>query len=456
MLVIISDLHLTDGTSGETIRANAFGNFKDSLSELIYDASWRSDGKYRPIEQLDIVLLGDILDIIRSTKWLASDVRPWEKIQTQEYNAKIAEINSAILERNKISLGILKGLAAGTSLSLPPATNDGKPAFTARDKPGAVDRVPVKARLHYLVGNHDWFYHLQGPAYDAIRNQVASTLGLENDPSGPFPHDPSESSALDDIYRAHRVFARHGDIFDKLNFEEQRDRSSVGDAIVVELVNRFPLAVERELGTDLPERCARGLREIDNVRPLVLIPVWVNGLIKRTCSKAVAEKIKDIWDRLADEFIHLPFIKERLWTVKLFGSVAKLEWALKFSHGVSFGNLSAISDWVATKAASHEGPFYPNAFGETAFTQGEADFIVYGHTHHHEIVPLDVSDHGTCAKIYINSGTWRAVHELARLHAGQQDFAAYHVMTHLAFYKDDERGGRKFETWSGTLGMSPA
>jgi UDP-2,3-diacylglucosamine pyrophosphatase LpxH len=457
MLVIISDLHLTDGSSGETIRQNAFGGFKDSLSELIYDASWRSDGKYRPIEEIDVVLLGDILDVIRSTKWLASGVRPWSDTQSQECVDKIAEITSAVLEHNKVSLSILKGLASGSSLSLPPATSDGKPAFTARDKPGALDRIPIKARLHYLVGNHDWFYHLPGAPYDRIRSQVVDALQLQNGSAVPFPHDPAlESRDLMDIYRAHRVFARHGDIFDKLNFEEQRNASSIGDAIVIELVNRFPHTVAEELGPDLPDACAKGLLEIDNVRPLVLIPVWVNGLIRRTCSKAVAEKIKAIWDRQADEFIHLPFITQRLWTSRLFGSVVKLEWTLKFSHGVSFGSLSEISDWVAAKSATHEGPFYPNAFSEPAFTRGEADFIVYGHTHHHEIVPLDVSDGGTRARIYINSGTWRAVHELARLHAGQQEFAAYHVMTYLAFFKDDERGGRKFETWSGALGMSPS
>jgi UDP-2,3-diacylglucosamine pyrophosphatase LpxH len=455
MLVIISDLHLTDGSSGDTIHQDAFGGFKDSLSELIYDASWRSGGRYRPIEKIDVILLGDILDVIRSTKWLAGEARPWSDMQSEKSIERISEINSAVLEHNKASLGILKRLATGSALSLPPATSDGKPAFTARDKPGAADRIPIKARLHYLVGNHDWFYHLPGSAYNGIRRNVVEALELENDPTVPFPHDPAESDRIRDIYRAHRVFARHGDIFDKLNFEEERNSSSVGDAIVIELVNRFPLAVTQELGADLPDACAKGLREIDNVRPLVLIPVWVHGLIKRTCSKAIAEKIKVIWDRLADEFIHLPFITERLWTSKLFGSVAKLEWALKFSHGVSFGSLSEVANWVATKVASHQDPFYPNAFSEPAFKDGAADFIVYGHTHHHEIVPLDVKDGRSYATLYINSGTWRAVHELARLHIGEQEFAGYHVMTYLTFFKDDERHGRRFETWSGTLGMSP-
>jgi hypothetical protein len=52
MLVIASDLHLTDGTSsGETIRSSAFRIFRERLRDLAYDASWRADGKYKPIEE---------------------------------------------------------------------------------------------------------------------------------------------------------------------------------------------------------------------------------------------------------------------------------------------------------------------------------------------------------------------------------------------------------------------
>ena len=57
MLVIISDLHLTDGTSGATISAGAFEVFAERLQDLACAASYRADGSYRPIEQLDVLLL---------------------------------------------------------------------------------------------------------------------------------------------------------------------------------------------------------------------------------------------------------------------------------------------------------------------------------------------------------------------------------------------------------------
>lgn len=42
MLVIVSDIHLTDGTSGKTIREGAFRVFRQRLRDLAYDASWRA------------------------------------------------------------------------------------------------------------------------------------------------------------------------------------------------------------------------------------------------------------------------------------------------------------------------------------------------------------------------------------------------------------------------------
>lgn len=91
MLVIISDLHLTDGTSGETIRAAAFKAFRERFRDLAYDASWRSDDEYRPLESIDLVLLGDILDVIRSTRWCdaPADVRPWGRQDDPRFAAMV-------------------------------------------------------------------------------------------------------------------------------------------------------------------------------------------------------------------------------------------------------------------------------------------------------------------------------------------------------------------------------
>ena len=42
------------------------------------------------------------------------------------------------------------------------------------------DDQPVLVRTHYMVGNHDWFYHLPGEAYDALRQKLVDQMGLAN------------------------------------------------------------------------------------------------------------------------------------------------------------------------------------------------------------------------------------------------------------------------------------
>jgi UDP-2,3-diacylglucosamine pyrophosphatase LpxH len=455
MIVFISDTHLTDGTSGETIHAGAFAAFRERLRDLAYDASWRADGTYRPIEELHIVLLGDILDVIRSTKWLAGDVRPWSGLEHPQFAPRVSEIADAILNNNEESLQILRTLSGGNVITLPPATREGVPARVSRE-PNAPDRVPVKVSIHYVVGNHDWFFHVPGVAHDAIRRQVANAMGLVNPPERLFPHDPFESDQLKQIYREHGVFGRHGDIFDSFNYDQDRNSSSLGDAIVIELLDRFPEEVRKQLGEDLPASCARGLREIDNVRPLLITPVWINGLLRRTCPDPVAKKVKDVWDGLVDQFLELEFVQKHHSVRQLFDDVNKLEWALKFSRGVSLANMSELVIWCKQRLGIRDGAFYPNAFRENEFKNHNARFVVYGHTHNHEIVPLDrvSSDGGRLEQLYLNTGTWRAVHEIAQLHPTEQEFVGYHVMTYLAFFRNDERKGRSFESWSGALSKS--
>jgi UDP-2,3-diacylglucosamine pyrophosphatase LpxH len=448
MLVIISDLHLTDGTSGETIRPGAFRSFRESLRELAFDASWRSDKRYVPIDGIDLVLLGDTLDVIRSTRWCGApaQVRPWGDQNDPRFSDLVSRITEEVIRNNQQSLSILKSLHDSEIMSLPPTSEDGGVAA----KP--LHRVPVPVRIHYLVGNHDWFFHLKGPAHDTIRKMIVDAIGLENSPNRPFPHEPFESQAIESIYRDHRVFARHGDIFDPTNYEHSRDASSLGDAIVVELLDRFGVVVRERLGDRLPDACDAGLKEIDNVRPLSIIPIWVDGLLLNTCTPVMAEEVKGIWNELVDEFLRLDFLKARP-----FGSSLLIKLGFKISRELPMSGLSDVDAWFSSKFGRGRGEsFYPYAMHEESFVDGWAKFIVYGHTHHYEIVPLQSLPQGNTVtnQIYINSGTWRPVHELARFHPGQKHFVGYHVMTYLSFFKGDERKGKTFESWTGALDSS--
>ena len=128
---------------------------------------------------MDILLLGDILDVIRSTKWgwQKTAARPWDYGQstskTKGVTEKVAEITDAILKRNADSLAVLKSLSKGKQVTLPPAKN-GEPDPSVGWAVKADDREPVAVRLHYMVGNHDWFYHLPGQGFDQMRLKISS------------------------------------------------------------------------------------------------------------------------------------------------------------------------------------------------------------------------------------------------------------------------------------------
>ena len=455
MLVVVSDLHLTDGTSGETIRSGAFRVFASRLRDMAYDASWRGEDKYKPIEEIHVVLLGDILDVIRSDKWLKGKPRPWDKDpRNVSFVKKVDDITDAILAQNKESLAILKRIKQSPKtkvITLPPLAKKG-----AKDvpwNPDASERIPVPVKIYYMVGNHDWFFHLSGPGHNKIRKKIVDAMGLENSPAEPFPHDLTEIPELQRICEQHGVYVRHGDIYDPFNFEKQRDASSLGDAIVIELLGRFPNEVKKKAKTlALSQACLDGLKEIDNVRPLLAVPIWIRGLLRRTCDEKQIKAISWIWDDLVDGFLTLKFVRDRDKWFR-FDRVDELEVALKLSKAAFWKAGGELFSWINKTFGGKDEPFFRHALTEAAFRSQRARYIVYGHTHRPEIVPLDISFPGNRAvgQMYLNSGTWRRVHELARRNPDEEEFLGYYVMTYLAFYQGDERGGRPFESWSGAM-----
>ena len=94
-----------------------------------------------------------------------------------------------------------------------------------------------------MIGNHDWFFHLPGENYNRLCRQIAVHLGLATYSDAPFPHEIWESNELVQVMRRHKVFARQGDVYAPFNYEGDRDASSLGDVIVLELLNRFSMQV---------------------------------------------------------------------------------------------------------------------------------------------------------------------------------------------------------------------
>ena len=450
MLVVISDLHLTDGTSGETISSDAFRIFCDDIKVAIKNACFQKSGdskKFIPIDRCDIVFNGDVLDIIRSSLWRnIKDLKPWSDAESDDFISAVNEITENILSYNKDSLNYLKTLSEGVEI---------------KDFQDNIVSIPVN--LHYMVGNHDWFYHLPDTRLNPIRNKVIDAMGLSNKPDIIVPHKVGElkDCELESLCLQHKVYIQHGDIHDNINFVKAKGRnySSLGDAIVVLMLNGFPEAVQEQLNLSANDPLLLKLKELDNVRPLYETPAWIYSVLKQYASADQYKKVVGIWRVCLKEMLRTPFVKR---TKGYLGIGERFKFWLQFGLSLYIPLKGFV--WLAQFASKflpkHEKVYLEGAENEPWLysnngEQANANYVTYGHTHIELIYPIDevTENDQLIDKIYFNSGTWRLVHRRAQKNKNQYEYARYHVMTYLAFYKENERGGRPYETWTGHLGI---
>ena len=445
MLAIISDLHINDGTTGQLLPPGTIDLVCERLCDLAWRASWRADGYYRPIDRIDLVLLGDVLDIMGSRRWLASPCRPWDDHQSPAVIDATTGIVEEILRRNVDCIRTLRSLATEATVSLPPATAAGQPVLEAEE-------VPVAVCTHYMAGDRDWPLHCKGTQYDLIRHKVTHHLGLVTSYNKPFPHEAAECEQLQAALRQHRVLARHGDIFDPLSFADDRDCASLSDVMAIELIARFLQHVEGEMADQMSATTWSALCEIDQIRPMLLIPAYMESILERTATPVIRNRIKRMWDYMVEQMLHLEIVA-RMTTTSPVDLIDGLAAALKFTRRDSHDWIGRTLGFIAGLRGANSLSFANHAMCEADFRNRRARHIVYGHTHQHEIIALDAShaDGYVLNQTYFNAGCCRRCYQPTHMLAGNHELSACDSFSMLCFYQNDERSGRTHETWCGTL-----
>jgi UDP-2,3-diacylglucosamine pyrophosphatase LpxH len=158
MLVFLSDLHLTDGSSGSTIHPRAFCKFKQMLLNIIGKPE---DTKIRKVH---LVLLGDIIDVIRSDVWLRQEkdgpgktIRPWSPATDHDQEGKNLKDYTEQIVQKIIS-----------------TDNNILCKIYLEEFQTACQKLGVDLELSYLIGNHDWLLN----RYPSTRRKVAEFLGM--------------------------------------------------------------------------------------------------------------------------------------------------------------------------------------------------------------------------------------------------------------------------------------
>jgi UDP-2,3-diacylglucosamine pyrophosphatase LpxH len=221
------------------------------------------------------------------------------------------------------------------------------------------------------------------------------------------------------------------------------------------LLNAIPARIEEYLenckekagNDDEIKAFIKQLREIDNLRPYTLAPAWITQVLKETNlnAKIVNEAIQHALQAVITEFVKNNMVSKDF-MLKIKMTIAKLFLGGNFN----IGTLSNIIDHTSFSKDRLE------SYRKYAITMAkgqEKDFFVMGHTHYAEIVPLSSyidEDKIKRNKIYINTGTWRSIHQRG---IDDNSFASTKTMTIAGFFKPDERKGRAFEFWTGSLAL---
>lgn len=354
MLILVSDLHLTDTVAHSTFDAAAFGR---TIRSVLREPASKGATDIR------VVLLGDIFEILKSQLWLDADVRPWEP-PTDRHRATVRAIVERILAANGAFFAELRSLR---------------------------DEHP-KVALTYVIGNHD--LPLNTAMGTGSRAVVRQALGL---PGG----DALFPEAYDD--QDHSLLAQHGHHWDDAN--RYRGASiAIGDAIVIDVLTRLPIVFGKHLGLDPNDALLRFVHEIDNVIPQTpyRMAKWLAGGLVALETSARAH-MNAALEEIADDLV------QRIAGYETESPIG--EWwvtVLKHLAGV-FGPMRT----ALTLPAGASTP--PPLARKVAFDLHESHrlddmdyrYVVYGHTHIPDFRSIATSRGLT---YYLNCGTWRRLH----------------------------------------------
>ena len=466
MLVFLSDLHFVDGTAGaHNLPLEAFKILFADLQAQIKDPQ-------KNIQEIKFVLLGDIIDLLRSERWLADDCplaeRPWG-----DAGAKDVPTPHPQSPTEKRCLEILLGEPQWGPLQPGPLS---PAALSQQTKPAGLKpqtilgqnwetfyyfrnfkdiyQIELPVEIIYVPGNHDRLVNL----YPSLRDALGRILGAHAI-SGWYEHHFQDPD--------YGVFARHGHQFDLWNYGGGSDLTRtgqlqipIGDVFTTEFAVKIPWLFQKLYGQTYPEMAAN-LRDIDNVRPLSAILEWIYYRLK--VSGGAKKALDEVFDRVIKDLLDLDFVQKWRSPATKWDEVLRtlssnwLRWLPKsivdLIQGEDLlGMFLGVSEFLDRP---EEDPLVKAAYYEQIWSADPRyNLILYGHTHAPLHLPLDVVD-GKREVAYINTGTWRPRIKRTVTWDRAHDFVEYKHMTYVLCYRPEEdtrnkqTGTPSFEIWTG-------
>jgi UDP-2,3-diacylglucosamine pyrophosphatase LpxH len=351
MLLVVSDLHLTDAEGESTFRPDVFVR---TIREAV-----------RGARSVRLLLLGDIFEMLKSRVWEQHEVRPWEKC-TVKHQAAVCEIFGRVLSANAVFFDALLQL---------------------RDELGM--------SIAYVPGNHD--RPLNTEMGDGCRARLRQRLRIEPGDDRLFPEFEKNEE--------YGVFASHGHSWDEANSYDD-ELVAIGDFIVIDVLTRLPHVLAGHLDLSPMDEELRFAHEIDDVIPQTPAEMArrLTHNVRALSSHRAPRALKAAIGEIAEE------LEQRMRGYR-FGSTLGTWWA-KMLKGVAFDFARTIDvvKWVrrlSVRKPPGEPPYVTRAQFELVRAGQPCNTVIYGHTH--------IPEHRTIwnggeLQRYLNCGTWRRAH----------------------------------------------
>ena len=390
MHVFVSDLHMDDtGFSGSVSDADLIAFLTDLENP-------------KPESKITLVFVGDILELLRSPRWEVL----WNKHKSAPWSGMGPGFKNF---RN--------GHAEKCAIEIASEIRTRYSGFATKLK----ELVKAeKIETKYVFGNHDYLVQLS----PKIREILVDLLALSHDPKKPFQLTYSDGQAS--------VLATHGHTADPVNWHRPEEGYwALGDAVVLRIVNRFATVACDELGIALETHTGQLLQQLDNIEPILDIPVYVRWLAEKTLSiRQHREIVEKVWKRVVEEFLDIKEFKdEKGYNAKPYKDLRNVFW---WSTKIDLAELVAKYQGLFSGGGSE----YPAAALKQLRQDPEYRFIVFGHTHEPMLMPLQLRD--TQASFYVNTGCWRTVVARPSPEA-RGPFAPRRISSY--FVVDDHNGG---------------
>ncbi len=442
MLVLFSDIHLTDGRTAVNPHPTAFKLLASELDGCI---------RQKKAKELQFVMLGDVFDLVRTDYWLEhvpAPQRPWGGSALDPETGMNRDLD-LLPQFNAVLQEILATPAAAELVQ------------TVRTVGAESGLTP---RIAYVVGNHDRVFN----NFPGLRNALAAAFA-------PVPVDFMTCYRNDE----YGVWARHGHEWDEHchgwdflrkmlhkgarvgRFDDAAYRvMAIGEVVTAELMGGLIHRARQRLTLAKDKPFLNRLLNVNNLRPMTEVFHWLSWLAHEeeerytsACSEALRDALDTVldstfarrWDAVKADLIVSGDLTDYLQLARrALGDRSNIDRLRKIlpvldKVGVALSALKGSQDQYE-KGASDELPGLPAG----------VQYILYGHTHQARQRCLAARLDGP-ARVYLNTGTFVPVID----RAADGSFFDSNRMSYVCVYRADEDTegradeGPTLDVWDG-------